>query len=158
MLSKSLKAALVVAACIAFSTDSASAGWPMGLGGAYARRFIGPAIRQANPYAYGAVLAASRSVPPQVKNGVNRGALGPYRGGYNPYAGELNYWRSMPPEVRNQVDKQQRMQRQQQMSYAQPPQTLSVPVPSAPVPPGAGATNAIPVPPPPSELPRIIRP
>ena len=161
MLPKSLKAALVVAACIASSTDSASAGWPMGLGGAYARRFIGPAIRQANPYAYGALLAANRAVPPQVKNGVNRGGS-PYRGGINPAATELNYWRSLPPEVRNNIDKQQRMgyaqprQPQPQVIYVLPPSTGAAQpaVPSAGNPP----PGAIPAPPPPSELPRIIRP
>ncbi len=150
------KLKMVVAACIVGWTGTASAGWPIGLGGAYARRFIGPQVRLANHYAYGALLAANRAIPPQVKNG-----FGPYRGGYNPYAGELNYWRSMPPEIRNNIDKQHRLQRQQQMGYAQPlPQVIYVvPAPSASVLPGAGATNAtvIPSPPPPTELPRIIR-
>jgi hypothetical protein len=159
---------LIVAACLAVTTGSASAGWPAGLGAAYARRYVGPAIRQANPAAYGALLAANRAVPPQVKNSVNRGGPyyrggNPYNRGGNPYSADLNYIRSMPPEVRNSIDKQQRIARQQQMGHAQPlpPQVIYVvPAPPATVSYGAGAANTavIPAPPPPSELPRIIRP
>ena len=158
---------LILAVCLASTAGTAAAGWPMGLAGAYARRFIGPQIRMASPYAYGTLLAANRAVPPQVKNGVNRGGFGPYRGGYNPYAAELNYWRSMPPQVRNNIV------RQQQMGYQAQPQPPNGPVPttSASRPTGArpstvypetsaagySAPTVIPAPPPPAELPNIIR-
>ena len=170
------KSLLIAALCVASMASTASAGSPFGgLAGAYTRRFVGPAIRQANPYAYSALLAINRSVPPQVKNNWNNQMFNPYRGGGSPWNAELNYWRSMPPEVRNNIV------RQQQMGYAAPPpQVIYVPVPATPAYPptgaqlnapsavtapptpgylpGAGASAAIPAPPPPSELPRIIRP
>jgi hypothetical protein len=151
---------LLAGACLVCTTETASAGSPLGgLAGAYVRRFAGPAIRQANPAAYSALLAVNRSVPPQVKNNWNN-QFNPYRSGGTPWNAELNYWRSMPPEVRNSIDKQQRIARQQQMGYTQPlpPQVIYVvPAPPATVSYGAGAA-VIPAPPPPSELPRIIRP
>jgi hypothetical protein len=155
---------VLVAVSITSTASTASAGAPWGLGGAYARRFVGPAIRQANPYAYSALLAMNRSIPPQVKNNWNNQLIYPNRGGGYPGSAELNYWRSMPPEVRNNIVRQQQQQRgyptQPHTGHIQPPPVvIYVPAPSAPVPHGAGATTtAIPAPPPPSELPRIIRP
>ena len=165
------KSLLIAALCVASMASTASAGSPFGgLAGAYTRRFVGPAIRQANPYAYSALLAMNRSVPPQVKNNWNN-QLNPSRVG-NPWSTELNYIRSLPPEVRNNIDRAQRQQRQMQMGYAQPqpPTVIYVPVPVAPT--GAAHLNvptpglstgtvapaAIPAPPPPSELPNIVRP
>ena len=157
---------LLAGACLVCTTETASAGSPLGgLAGAYVRRFAGPAIRQANPAAYSALLAVNRSVPPQVKNNWNN-QFNPYRSGGTPWNAELNYWRSMPPEVRNNLVRQQQQGNygaHHQTGYVQPPpQVIYVPVPvsSATVFPGAGAANTavIPAPPPPSELPRIIRP
>lgn len=162
------KSLLLAALCVACMATSASAnpwGWAFGP----VNRYVGPQIRQANPYAYSGLLALNRSIPPQVKNNWNN-QLNPYRSG-NPWSMDLNYIRSMPPEVRNNLDRAQRQQRQMQMGYAQPqpPTVIYVPVPVAPT--GAAHLNvptpglsgtvapaAIPAPPPPSELPRIVRP
>ena len=157
------KSLLLAALCVACMATTASAnpwGWVFGP----VRQQVGPAIRQANPWVYSGMLAANRSIPPQVKNNWNN-QLNPYRGAGNPWSAELNYWRSMPPEVRNNIVRQQQQgyQTHHQTGYVQPaPQVIYVPVPapSAPVPHGAGAANvaAIPAPPPPTELPRIVRP
>ena len=155
------KSFLLAALCVASMATTASAN-PWGWAFAPVRRYVGPQIRMASPYAYSGLLAVNRSIPPQVKNNINN-SLNPYRGGGSPRTAELNYWRSMPPEVRNSIDKQQRIARQQQMGYTQPlpPQVIYVvPAPPATVSYGAGAANTavIPAPPPPLELPRIIRP
>lgn len=158
------KSLLLAALCVASMASTASAnpwGWAFGP----ARRYVGPQIRLANPYAYSGLLALNRSIPPQVKNNWNNQMFNPYRSGGTPWNAELNYWRSMPPEVRNNIVRQQQQgyQTHQSAGYAQPaPQVIyvPVPVPSAPIQHGAGAANAtaIPAPPPPTELPRIVRP
>ena len=158
-----LKTTLSVA-LILTSAGTAQAQFPAGWGFSIARRYVGPQIRQASPWAYSGLLAANRMVPPQVKNqwsGYNR-----YRGAAGtPWNGELNYIRSLPPEVRNSIGRQERPQFQRGgYVTAPPPVVIYVPVPvpvsSATVFHGAGAANTavIPAPPNPSELPRIIRP
>ena len=168
-----IKLFIVSVALILTSAGTAQAQFPGGWGFSIARRYVGPQIRQASPRAYSGLLAANRSIPPQVKNNWNK-QLNPYRSGGTPWNAELNYWRSMPPEVRNNIV------RQQQMGYvAQPqPQIIYVPVPTPsasmptggrpntamiPAPPAPGyipaaAPSGIPAPPPPSELPYIVRP
>jgi len=144
-----------------------------GIGASIARRYVGPQVRFASPAAYSALLAANRSIPPQVKNQWGNG--GRYRG--TPWNAELNYIRSMPPEVRNSIDRQERQQFQRG-GYVNAPQVIYVPVPvplasmptgarhnatsvvpPPPVPgyiPNTGAA-VIPAPPPPEELPDIVR-
>jgi hypothetical protein len=165
-----LKTVILVAAALAATTSSATAGWPAGLGAAYARRYVGPQIRFGSPWAYSALLAANRSVPPQVKNGFNRGHD---RGSGVVWNQDLYIARSMPPEVRNSINRQNgfgggyghappRQPQGQQapvVIYVLPPSPANAgaaqpTVPSAGTPP----PGAIPAPPPPSELPRIIRP
>ncbi len=157
------KSLLLAALCVASMASTATAnpwGWVFGP----VRQQVGPAIRQANPYAYSGLLALNRSFPPQVKNNWNNQVFDPYRGGVTPWNAELNYWRSMPPEVRNNIVRQQQgYQTHHQAGDAQPvPHVIYVPgpAPPAPIQDRAGAANAavIPAPPPPNELPRIIRP
>ncbi len=79
-----------------------------GIGASIARRYLGPQVRFASPAAYSALLAANRSIPPQVKNQWGNGYR--YGGGVTPWNAELNYIRSMPPEVRNSIGRQERQQ------------------------------------------------
>jgi hypothetical protein len=174
-----IKLFIVGAALILTSAGTAQAQFPAGLGFSIARRYVGPQIRLASPAAYSGLLAANRMIPPQVKNNMNNQFM--YRGGGSPWNAELNYWRSMPPEVRNNIVRQQQQgyQTHNHTGYVQPaPQVVYVPVPTPPAymptgarpntvipaPPvpgysaGTTAPAAIPAPPPPSELPRIIRP
>lgn len=88
---KTILSIIIVGMCIAL-TSCTSYPIPYGSGG------------------YQAALAAARSVPPQVRNNWNR-ALNPYQMVGNPWQQNLNYWRSMPREVRNE------MVRRQQMGY-----------------------------------------
>lgn len=152
-----MKKYLLLALSLASMAGTASAnpfGWLFGP----VRQQFGPAVRQANPWAYSGMLAVNRSIPPQVKNNLNN-QLNPYRVATTPWSAELNYWRSMPPEVRNNIVRQQ----QHQMTYRQQqPQVIYVPAPNPPqvyVPHGAYQhRTGIPAPPPPTELPRIVRP
>jgi hypothetical protein len=68
--------------------------------GGWAYQQAGRQLAQASPWGYQGILAANRSIPPQVKNNWNRD-LNPYQMVGNPWQQNLNYWRSMPPEVRN---------------------------------------------------------
>jgi hypothetical protein len=138
------KMVILVAACLASTTGTASAGWPIGLGGAYVRRYVGPQVRFASPWAYSALLAANRSVPPQVKNGLNN-SFSPYRGGGAVWNPDLYYARSLPPEVRNRINKENGFGG----GYAPPRQPLRQPQPQPPIviyvlpPASAGAAQPI---------------
>jgi len=166
---------ILVGAALAVCSASTAQAQFGGIGASIARRYVGPQIRFASPAAYSGLLAANRMVPPQVKNqwsGYNR-----YRGAAGtPWNAELNYIRSMPPEVRNSIGRQERQQFPRGY-VAPPPQVIYVPMPAplAPMPTGAQSGTAvippppvpgyipntgaavIPAPPPPDELPDIVR-
>lgn len=112
-----MKTLVIIALCLA-SAGTASANDPFGWLIAPFRNMMGSQFRQVNPWGYQGALAASRSIPPQVRNswGNNYRVM-------TPYQAELNYWRSMPPEVRNNIARQQQQWQQQQNAarYYNPP-------------------------------------
>jgi hypothetical protein len=109
---------IMVGLCIALTscTEPYAGGWGY--------QPFGQPLGQGAPWGFQGALAANRSIPPQVKNNWAR-ALNPYQAAGNPWQSELNYWRSMPPEVRNAMAKQQQQRsyasRQPEMIYIPPP-------------------------------------
>ena len=125
-----MKTIVIIALCLA-SAGTASASDQLGWLFAPFRNIVGSQIRQASPWGYQGALAASRSIPPQVRN-----SWGSSYRVMTPYQAELNYWRSMPPEVRNNIARQQQQWQQQQNAarYYNPPVNVVPQCPPNPLP------------------------